>query len=230
MLVAVGGDQLRRDPHPVAGSTDGPLDDGLHTQLLGDLRQVAVGALVGHGGGPGDHSHSADRSQPSHYVFRHAVAEVLVVGIAAQVRERQHHDIGSIVGPALPRDGPGGFGPTCRRRSPDPFGGDLQRPGEDQGDWKTHKGEHEDQGVRPIGNSRRGQNKVRRLPDDKGHRRVGHRHAVDPAPLELGREVAEPGAQWTPRKLRLPLSTSRQDADRRAEAARSEGGIRILMT
>jgi hypothetical protein len=198
MLVALRRDELRRDPHAVGGPPDRPLDHGLCAQLLGDLRQARVGALVPHGGGSGDHAKSADPGQPRHDVFRHAVAEVLVLGIAAQVGEGQYHDAGSVVRRAPPRGGLGDLGRLYRRRYPDPFRGELQRPGEDQGDGEAEDGEDDDElpgGAREL---ERVEDELTALDDGESDQHVDHRDAVDLTPFQFGQKGAKLEChEWT---------------------------------
>ena len=109
-------DELNLDPHPVAGSENGALDDPLHAQLSRDFGKGLVGALVTHGGGAGDHLERLDRCEIGDQLIRQAVGKVLLSGIARQVGQRKHRKRSDA--------GPGGSvpdrpGPANRLRNQD---------------------------------------------------------------------------------------------------------------
>src|SRR5262249_41394337 len=92
-VVAVGDvDQLGADPQPVAGLADAALQDGADAELFADLADVLVAALEGEGGGAGGDVQPLDPGQGADQLLGQAVAEVLVLGVGAEVAERQDGD------------------------------------------------------------------------------------------------------------------------------------------
>ena len=60
VLVALAVNELGRDPNAVTGTEDRSLEDGVHVELPGDLRQRLVRALVAHDRRGGDDLKRAD--------------------------------------------------------------------------------------------------------------------------------------------------------------------------
>jgi len=85
-------DQLREDPELIALSAHAPFQDGGDVQLRADLPDVEVLALEEECGGAGDDANALDVGERVDDLLGHAVGEVLVLLVAAQVREGQHHD------------------------------------------------------------------------------------------------------------------------------------------
>jgi hypothetical protein len=92
VLVRVGVDELRRDPHLVPRAAHRPLQDRGHVELRRDLPDRLRGALVLERRRAGDHANVADLGEGGQDVVRDPVGEVLVLGVVAQVLERQHGD------------------------------------------------------------------------------------------------------------------------------------------
>ncbi len=85
-------DQLRGDPHPVARFAHAPLEDVAHAEAFADLGNVDVLALEGERRIAGDHEELRELRQRGDDVFRDAVGEILLLGVAAHVGERQNGD------------------------------------------------------------------------------------------------------------------------------------------
>jgi hypothetical protein len=85
----VGGriDELGHDPNPVAGAHDRALDERVHAQLPGDLRDGLLRLLVPHRGSPGDHAQRIDLPEIGDQSVGHAVGEILLPGISREVRQ-----------------------------------------------------------------------------------------------------------------------------------------------
>ncbi|MNH13329.1 hypothetical protein D3C79_728970 [compost metagenome] len=92
MRAAAGINQLAGDTHLVAGLAHAAFKHVAHTQLLADTLHVHRPALVGKTGVAGDDEQPAQARQGSNDVFDHAVGEVVLLGVAAEVVERQHGD------------------------------------------------------------------------------------------------------------------------------------------
>ena len=87
-----GVDQLSRDANAVPGSPDAAFENVTHAQLAADLLHVHRLAPVGEARVAGDDEDPLDPRQAGDDVVDHAVGEVVLLGIAAQIGERQHRD------------------------------------------------------------------------------------------------------------------------------------------
>ena len=82
MRAAFGIDQLRVDPNLVTRPPDTAFEDIANTELAADLLYVDRLALVGKGGGAGDHKASGDPRQIGRQIVGDPVGEIFLVGIA----------------------------------------------------------------------------------------------------------------------------------------------------
>ena len=87
-----GIDQLSGDAHPVRGLAHAAFQHVAHAQLAADLLYVHRAALVGEARIARDHEQPANARQRGDDVLHHAVGEVLLFGVAAQVLEGQDGD------------------------------------------------------------------------------------------------------------------------------------------
>ncbi|TMQ70208.1 MAG: hypothetical protein E6K80_09225 [Candidatus Eisenbacteria bacterium] len=92
MAVGGGFDELGRDAHAIAGAQHRAFDDRVDAQLARDVRQRAADALEAHGGGARDDAQRPDLGQVGDQRLGHAVGEVLLLGVAREVLEREHGD------------------------------------------------------------------------------------------------------------------------------------------
>ena len=88
----IGIDQLRRDPHPVAGAADAALEHGADAEFASDGADIDVLALVDEARVARDDHQPADFGQVGDDVLADAVGEILLFGIARHVGERQDRD------------------------------------------------------------------------------------------------------------------------------------------
>ena len=93
----------------------------------GDLLEINAPALVGEGGVATDHERAADAREIRGQAVGHAVDEMLLLGIAAEVGERQNRD-GEARRLLLVRRGGGGGGHRPFQPGPDCV--DPHRPGD----------------------------------------------------------------------------------------------------
>ncbi len=91
-MVGVGPDQLDRDAHPAARFAHAAFEHIAHAQFLADLLDVDGLAFVGEGRVAGDHREGAPAGEHRDDVLGDAVGEELLLGIAAEICERQHGD------------------------------------------------------------------------------------------------------------------------------------------
>ena len=116
VVVGVGPDQLRRDPHPMPRFAHAAFEHIAHAQLLADLLDVDGLALVGEGRVAGDHREGAPAGEQRDDVLGDAVGEKFLLRIVAEIGERQYRDRAVIIenrrarrtaaAPGLPADRP----------------------------------------------------------------------------------------------------------------------------
>jgi hypothetical protein len=94
MAAALGVDQLGGDAHAVAGLADRAFQHEAHAELAADLLHLHRPALVGEGGIARDHEQRLDLGEIGDQVLGDAVAEILLLGVAAHVGEGQDGDRG----------------------------------------------------------------------------------------------------------------------------------------
>ncbi len=85
-------DQLAGDPHPAARPAHAALEHVAHAELAADLLHVDRPAAVGEARVARDHEQPAQAGQLGGDVLDHAIGEVVLARVAAQVLERQHGD------------------------------------------------------------------------------------------------------------------------------------------
>src|SRR5438477_7603399 len=93
MRIVAGIDQLRVHAHTIAYALYTALDQTCNPKLLADFAQVALGPrFVLHHRSTADHLQVGDFGEVSQNFVLHAISEKGVVGIAAQILERQNRD------------------------------------------------------------------------------------------------------------------------------------------
>ena len=92
--VPAGGrvDELRRDPDPLAYPAHAALQDVADAQPGARFPGVHHYPFKGEGGLARGHEQPGDLGEVGSKVVGDTVGEMLLVGVAAHVRERQHHD------------------------------------------------------------------------------------------------------------------------------------------
>ena len=86
-------DQLRVDAHAIARALNASFHDMRDTKLLADLAQISRGsAFVLHHRSAADHFQIGDLRQVGENFVLHAIGEIGVVFVVAEVFKRQHSD------------------------------------------------------------------------------------------------------------------------------------------
>jgi hypothetical protein len=83
---------LRGDAQAVAGLAHAAFQDRADLKLAADLGDALAGRLVLHDRGARDHGQIMKPRQLGDQLLGHAVGEVFILGIGADVGERQHRD------------------------------------------------------------------------------------------------------------------------------------------
>ena len=96
MVRGAGLEQLRRDAHPAAGASYAAFENVAHGEALADFAHIRRLPLVGEGRIARDDEKPGELGQVGDDVLADAVAEVLLLGVAAHVLERQHGDRGLV--------------------------------------------------------------------------------------------------------------------------------------
>lgn len=91
-------DQLRRDPHPIAGAPNRSFQHRTHAKLRPDRPDVGALSPIGKARVAGDHHQAGDLGKVGDDVLGDAVREVLLLGIGGEVVERQDRYRGAIGG------------------------------------------------------------------------------------------------------------------------------------
>ena len=118
-------DQLHVHPHPLAAALDAALQHIAHVEIAADLADVDRLPAIGEGGVAGDDDGAGDAGKVGGQALRHAVDEILLIGAAAEVGERQDdHRKARRAGPDIWRGGVGLAGPGGGGRV------DAHRPGD----------------------------------------------------------------------------------------------------
>ena len=99
VVVGVGPDQLCRNPHPMPRFPHAAFKDVARAQLLADLLDVDGLALVGEGRVAGDHREGAPAGEQRDDVLGDAVSEKFLLGVVAEIGERQYRDRPVLVEP-----------------------------------------------------------------------------------------------------------------------------------
>ena len=92
MVPAQRVNELCVHTHEIGFAPDAPFEDVAHPQVLGDLLHLDRLAPVCPRGVPRDDKDAGELGQVRDQVFRHAVGEVVLRRVVAQVVERQHRD------------------------------------------------------------------------------------------------------------------------------------------
>ena len=96
MGAARGVDQLTGHPNGVGGLAHAAFENVADPELSGHIAHVDRLALVGKGGVARDHEEPWLMRQAGDDVFGEPVGEILLIGVAAHVLERQHRDRGLV--------------------------------------------------------------------------------------------------------------------------------------
>ena len=89
---ALGVDELDVDAHALAAALNAAFERIAHVELAADLLRVDRLALVGESGAAADHEGPAHARKIGGQALRHPVDEIVLLGPAADVGERQHDD------------------------------------------------------------------------------------------------------------------------------------------
>jgi hypothetical protein len=92
MPVAASFDQLRRDPNFAPRFAHAALDEVLDAELPSDLLQVLRLSFQGEDGVPAQYLETGNLRQIRDQVLGDAIAEKLLLGIGADICERQDRD------------------------------------------------------------------------------------------------------------------------------------------
>jgi hypothetical protein len=82
-------DELDVHTHPIAAALNASFQHIAHVQFAADLPHIEGLALVGEGGVARDHKGTRNAREIGGQALGHAIDEVVLLGITAQVRERQ---------------------------------------------------------------------------------------------------------------------------------------------
>ena len=102
--------EFRGDPDTVLLAADTALQNVAHAEFVPDLVNAFLGSFVVRRGGSGDDAEPLRLPPPQlrNHLLREAIAEVFLLGVAAEVFEREYrqHDslCSSALGPIAPRD------------------------------------------------------------------------------------------------------------------------------
>ncbi|MNE31896.1 hypothetical protein D3C80_1254860 [compost metagenome] len=94
VLAGTGFDQLAGNAHALAGLAHAAFEHVAHAKGLADPLHIDTLALEGKAGVAGDHEQPADARQRGDDVLDHAIGEIVLVRVTAQVLERQHGNRG----------------------------------------------------------------------------------------------------------------------------------------
>ena len=92
VAAGVGVDQLHVDPHAVPGALHAAFEHIAHVEIAADLLNVSGLSLVRKGGVAGDDERARNPRKVGGQALGHAVDEILLFGIAADVGEGQHDE------------------------------------------------------------------------------------------------------------------------------------------
>jgi hypothetical protein len=92
MLAGFDIDQLHVDAQPAAAALHAAFQHVAHIEIPADLLQIGGLALVGERGAAPDHESAGDARQIGGQAFGDAVGEIFLLGIAADIGEREHDD------------------------------------------------------------------------------------------------------------------------------------------
>ena len=92
VIAGFGVDQLHVHPKPVAATLHRAFEHVADVQLAADLLEINRFAFVGECGVSADDERAADARQVRGQALGHAIDEIVLLGIAAEIGERQHND------------------------------------------------------------------------------------------------------------------------------------------
>lgn len=92
MRAGLGLYQLSCDAHAMAGLADAALYDVAHTEFVAYPPHVHGAALVAEAGLSSDHEQPSHARQRHEKIIDHAVREIFLLRVAADVAEWQHSD------------------------------------------------------------------------------------------------------------------------------------------
>ena len=207
-------DELRRDPHLVASLANAAFEHGFDTQLAAHLPDVHVAALVGERRGARRDLQTRNARQQVEQLLGHAVAEIVLGGITAQIRERQHGDrpaalarhrtpepalVQQITQPGHQQHDDRGIRNTKphlhrrglvaeRRRALDALRTDIEHPRHDHRDREAHHQEDDHERDGPFRQAQRRHHHRGSLGDHPGDGTVANGYFADAAALEFGKK------------------------------------------
>jgi hypothetical protein len=91
-FVRARGNELHAQPHAFADEMGGALENRLHVQLPGNVRERQRGALVFHRGRSRDDPQALDAREVRDHRLGHAVGKVFLRGVLRDVAKRQDGD------------------------------------------------------------------------------------------------------------------------------------------
>jgi hypothetical protein len=213
MVTALGIDQLGRDSNRVTGPPYTALQHRGDAELPGHFPHVEVAVTVGKAGSPGRDTQVRHLREQVEQLLRHAVAEVLVGRVVAEVRERQDGD--GVAGLAVIRPVETGIeqiaqdahgdhqqqdvARTLKGRHAlgtlgeglgalDALGPDVEHPGEEHRHRESEDEQRDDESDRPVGELQRRKDDVGDLPDHPRADAIDPGDSKDPSPLQLVQE------------------------------------------
>src|ERR1035437_6261113 len=97
MSLVAGLDKLSGDPHALARATNAALEQVVDAKFAGHLSGPFLGVLVLHGRGAGNHAEVLRIEAPElgDHLFGHAIGEIILAWISADVQKRQNEEGGS---------------------------------------------------------------------------------------------------------------------------------------
>ena len=111
MIASLGVDELDIDPHTAPAALHRAFEHIAHVQFAADLLHVIGLALVGERGVACDHERASDAREIGGKALGHAIDEIVLFGIAADIGEGEDHDRG------VRRPGFPGLGAVAARAS-----------------------------------------------------------------------------------------------------------------
>ena len=92
MIAGLGVDELHVDAHAISPALNAALENIADVQLPSEPLGANAFPLEGERGVAGDHERAADPRQIRGQTLGNPIGEIILLGIAAEIRERQHDD------------------------------------------------------------------------------------------------------------------------------------------